>query len=219
MIVASCPTIKVVRRSPKFTPWKKKNFIFLGPSFNKPARFVLLSRPPAVWSSTSLCVPASAAAHQRHICPRFRGPRAHVPAVSSTSAPTARRPSTTRPPAEWCSPDPTSPPLKPPPSYQAALAARGTSGAYNGALRSFYSLTVFKLSGSCFSWLIAAGSIQSSDSEEHFLTRSRLERLLYVLWHTLTEALVVMLLGQSTRKCPLKSCRLWATNTSDAKKR
>lgn len=101
--------------------------------------FVLLSRPPAVWSSTSLYAAASAAAHQRRIWPRFRGPPARATAVSSTSAPTARSPSTARPPAEWCSPGPTSPPPRRPRSYQAAPAARGTSGACDGALLRFYS--------------------------------------------------------------------------------
>lgn len=87
------------------------------------------SRLPAVWSSTSLCVPAGVVVRQQHTWPRLRGQHAHVSAVASTSAPTARRLSTVQPPAEWCSPDLISPPPSRPHSYQAALAARGASGA------------------------------------------------------------------------------------------
>lgn len=108
--------------------------------------WILLSRLPAVWSNTSPCVPASVAAHQQHIWRRFRGPRALAPAVSSTSAQTARSPSTAPPPAEWWSPDPTSPAPKQPRSYQAALAARGASGACDGALLRF-------LFTDCFNWV------------------------------------------------------------------
>lgn len=89
--------------------------------------FVLPSRLPTVWSSTSHFVPANVAARQRHTRLRPRGPHAHASTVSSTSAPTAKSPTTARPPAgRWC-PGPASPPRRPR-SYQGALAARGTSG-------------------------------------------------------------------------------------------
>lgn len=121
---------------------------------------VVLSRPPAVWSSTNLCVPAGDAAHQQHVLLRFRGPCARASAVSSTSAQNARSPSTARPPAEWCSVDLISIPPNQPKSFPAALAARRTSGACDGALLSF------------IHWLFLAGQVLISGSLEAFSTNS-----------------------------------------------
>ncbi len=148
--------------------------------------FGSLRRLPAVWSSTSLCAPAGAAARRPYILPRFRGPSAHASAVNLTSAQTARRPSMARPPAELCSLDLTFLPPNRPQSYPAALAARGPSGVCDGALLiiftdSFSWVAHHFWTCSIFHWLFPKLGQQGKMLEEFGL-----ERLLYVRCSTKT---------------------------------
>lgn len=140
--------------------------------------FFVLARLPAVWSSTSLCVTASVVARQQLIWLRLRGPRAHAPAVSSTSARAARRLSTARPPAELCSLDPTLSPPRRPRSYQEVLAVRGTSGACDRSLLRFYSLTI--LSGWIFVFCTSSHSSTSNSGESFYKSSVYATQLCYI---------------------------------------